>query len=189
MNFHERYETIMKGLAQGHRGLVRFNSDETRDLEELLKTKLAEKNHPDLEKVLCLIEHSSLPHQGFEKDLLSALNSDLPDPLIIFALNAARKHILQARFNKGNRLEYEFLETLKKLLHRKNPEVVEWTLRTIEECGNQGVYFLQEFDKIRPAPWKWFNAHQRAVREIITLLERRWRRFETPESQQSRRGP
>ena len=25
---------------------------------------------------------------------------------------------------------------------------MEWTLRTIEECGNQGVLFLKEFDKI-----------------------------------------
>lgn len=189
MNINERYESIMKGLALGHRGLVRFNAEETQELESHLHTKLSEKNFSELGKILCLIEHSSLPHQGFEKDLVRALNSDLPDPLIIFALNAARKHILQARFNKGNRLEFDFLETLKKLLHSKNPEVVEWSLRTIEECGNQGVYFLQEFDKIKPAPWKWFNAHQRAVRELITLLERRWRRFENPESQQSRRGP
>ncbi len=189
MNLHERYDSIMKGLALGHRGLVRFHSDEIIELENLLSTMLEEKKITDLEKVLCLIEHSSIPHQGFEKSLISALNSDLPDPLIIFALNAARKHVLQARFNKGNRLEYDFLETLKKLLHSKNPELVEWTLRTIEECGNQGVYFLQEFAKIKPAPWKWFNAHHRAVRELITLLERRWRRFENPQSQQSRRGP
>ncbi len=183
MNLHERYQAIMIGIEQGHRGLTRFSSEENEEINSLLQKTREEKNLQDLEKVLCLIDHSMMPHQGFEKELLSVLNSDLPDHLIIFALNAARKHIIQARFNKGNRLEYDFLETMKRLLHSKNPEVVEWTLRTIEECGGQGVYFLREFDKIRPGPWKWFNAHQRAVRELITLLERRWRRFEKPESE------
>ena len=182
MNIDERYQSIMKGIEQGHRGLTRFTAAETEILEvSLNKTE----NSGELEKILCLIEHSSMPHQGFEKGLISILNSEVPDRLLVFALNASRKHILQARFNKGHRLDYEFLETLKRLLHHRNPEVVEWTLRTIEECGNQGVYFLREFDKIKPAPWKWFNAHQRAVREIITLLERRWRRFEKPESEKS----
>lgn len=177
MNLDEHYSSIMKSLEQGHRGLVRFSSEETDELTGLLASKT------NLEKVLFLIQHSAMPNQGFEEGILAVLKSDAPDRLIIFSLNAARKHILQARFNKGHRLDFEFLEALKKLLFHKNPEVVEWTLRTIEECGNQGVYFLQDFDKIKPAPWKWFNAHQRAVRELIELLERRWRRFEKPESE------
>lgn len=182
MNIDDRYQSIMKGIEQGHRGLTRFTAFEMEELESALH---GTREPEQLEKILCLIDHSTMPHPAFEKDLISILNSEIPDRLIVFALNASRKHILQARFNKGNRLEYNFLETLKRLLHHRNPEVVEWTLRTIEECGNQGVYFLREFDKIRPAPWKWFNAHQRAVRELITLLERRWRRFEKPESEKS----
>ncbi len=185
MNLDDRYQTIMKNIELGHRALTRFSSFETEELEKLLKSAVLEKKAEELHKILCLIEHSSMPHQGFENDLISILNSDFPDRLIIFALNAARKHILQARFNKGKRLEFDLLEALKLLLHHQNPEVVEWTLRTIEECGNQGVYFLPEFDKIKPGPWKWFNAHQRAVRELITLLERRWRRFEKPDSHSS----
>ncbi len=183
MNLDERYHKIMEGISLGHRGLTRFTPDEIEELFYLLKLNRETKNTSNLEKVLCLIEHSTMPEQGFEMELLSLLNSDFPDHIIVFALNASRKHILQARFNKGNRLEFDFLETLKRLLRHSNPEIVEWTLRTIEECGNQGVYFLSEFDKIKPAPWKWFNAHQRSVRELITLLERRWRRFEKPEPQ------
>ncbi len=185
MNLDEKYRKIMDGISAGGRGLTRFTSQEIQELISLLGSAREAGNASQLEKVLCLVEHASMPEQGFEKELISVLNSDFSDHLIIFALNAGRKHILQARFNKGNRLEFDFLETLKQLLHHRNPEVVEWTLRTIEECGNQGVYFLREFDKIRPAPWKWFNAHHRAVRELITLLERRWRRFENPEPQKS----
>ena len=174
MNLEETYRKILSEIEQGHRGLVRLSSD---DLEEL-NNKLG--NAEDLEKVLCVVEHSSSLYNKFEKNILKVLNSRIEDNLLIFAMNCDRKHIVEARFQKGQRLDFDFLETLKKLIHHKNPEVVEWTLRLIEGCGNQGIYFLKEFDKIKPPPWKWFNSHQRAVREIITLLERRWSPLERP---------
>lgn len=178
MNLNETYQKILNEIEQGHRGLVRFNDDEMEELNHLLSSQ---KSSPEtLAKVLCAVEHSASLNLKFENHILEVLNSPIPDHLIVFALNCARKHIIEARFQRGQRLEFEFLETLRKLLHHTNPEVVEWTLRLIEGCGNQGVYFLKEFDKIKPPPWKWFNAHQRAVREIITLLERRWSPFEKP---------
>lgn len=172
MNLEEIYRKILKEIEQGHRGLVRLSNDELDELNDMLAKQ------ENLEQALCVVEHSSSLFNKFEKNILKILNSDIADNLLIFALNCARKHIVEARFQKGQRLDYEFLESLKKLIHHKNPEVVEWTLRLIEGCGNQGIYFLKEFDKIKPPPWKWFNSHQRAVREIITLLERRWSPFE-----------
>lgn len=178
MNLDDTYQKILKEIEQGHRGLVRLSFDELEELNSRLDSLIP--NPSELEKALCIIEHSSSLHLKFEKNLLKILGAPLPVSLIVFALNCARKHIVEARLQRGQRLDFEFLETLKRLLHHKNPEVVEWTLRLIEGCGSQGVYFLREFDKIKPAPWKWFNSHQRAVREIIALLERRWRPFEKP---------
>lgn len=177
MGIEDLYQKILVNIESGGRGLRRFTPAELVEIEAAFALN---PNHQELEKLLCLVEHSASLHAPFEKIILQLMQQDLPDHLIIFSLNCARKHIMQARAQKGHRLDYDFLEILKKLLYSKNPEVVEWTLRTIEECGNQGVYFLKEFDKIKPPPWKWFNAHQRAVREIITMLERRWRRFERP---------
>lgn len=178
MNVDEKYQQVLKELSLGHRALVRFSKDELSILENLLDDHLKKSENADLEKVLCLIEHSAPLHSPFEKPLLKLLSQERPSTLKIFALNCARKHIISSRFQRSLRLEYDFLEVLKNLLHSSDPEIVEWTLRTIEECGPQGVYFRPEFDKIKPAPWKWFNSHQRAVREIITLLERRWSHFE-----------
>lgn len=180
INLERTYQKILKEISEGHRGLVRFNSDELEELEGLLECN--RDNHSELEKVLCLVEHSSTLHTNFEPKILRILNSSIPDHLLVFGLESARKHIVDARFQRGQRLNLDFLETLKKLLHHSNPEVVEWTLRLIEGCGNQGIYFLKDFDKIKPPPWKWFNAHQRAVREIITLLERRWGAHEKRQS-------
>lgn len=168
MDIQSTYKKIIKDIELGHRGFVRLNQDDIEQLNLLLEKQ------DYLEEVLCIVEHSSSLINQFEKNILKLLHQTTPDHILIFALNCARRHIVEARFQKGHRLDFEFLETLKKLLHHSSPEVVEWNLRLIESCGNQGVYFLKELDKIKPPPWKWFNQHQRAVREIIALLERRW---------------
>ena len=182
MNIDAVYASILEELKLGHRAFKKFSPQEVEELLVQFRASLDPLNPQALEKILCLLDHSQQPNQKFEADLLTTLNLDLPDHLLVFAVNASRRHIIQARFQKGHRLTFEYLEALKKLLYSSSPEVVEWTLRTIEECSNQGVYFLREFDKIKPPPWKWFNPHQRAVRELITLLERRWSRFEKPQS-------
>lgn len=180
MNIEAIYQKVLSELKEGHRALQRFTKAEMEELESLLEKNLPAGN--DLEKIFCLIEHAATPQLSLEPILLKALEQKLSSPQLVFALNCARKHIIQARQARGMRLSFEFLEVLKKLLYSDSPEVVEWTLRSIEECGSQGVYFLREFDKIKPPPWKWFNEHQRAVREIIALLERRWGQFEKPQS-------
>jgi len=180
MNLHEAYSKIIRELESGGRALQRYSDSEVSWLATELDRLLDHVGDPDFEKVLCLIDHSANTHRQFEAPLLKALTKDLSPSLSVFILNCCRKHIIVERFKKGHRLEFGFLEALKRLLYSSSPEVVEWTLRTIEECGSQGVYFLQEFDKIKPPPWKWFNQHQRSVREIITMLERRWSRFEKP---------
>lgn len=174
MNIDETYQKILTELEQGHRALQRFSPDELEEIDTRLLDSIKKSDFETMEKLLCLVEHTAGLFGKFEQALLLALNSPMPDNLIIFTLNCARKHIIEARFQKGQRLEFSFLEAIKTHLFSKNPEVVEWTLRLIEGCGNQGIYFLKEFDKIKPGPLKWFNSHQRAVREIITLLERRW---------------
>jgi hypothetical protein len=178
MDIESLYQKTISSLEQGSRALIRYSSQEIDELTQLFEAALLANDLTSLEKILCLVDHNAVDHSPWEKPILEALNKALPPRLLIFALNCARKHIIQARFKRGTRLQFDFLETLKKLLFSPSPEVVEWTLRTIEECGNQGVFFLRDFDKIKPPPWKWFNQHQRSVREIIAMLERRWSRFE-----------
>lgn len=178
MNINEKYQKIISSLENGSRALIRYSAEEKEELARKFDEALQLEDTTKLEQILCLVDHSATDDARFEPYILSALNKSLPSRLIVFALNCARKHIIQARFKRGRRLDFDFLEALQRLLNSDSPEVVEWTLRSIDECGNQGVFFLQYFDKIKPPPWKWFNPHQRAVREIITMLERRWSRFE-----------
>ena len=178
MNIQEQYQKIISELELGSRALMRYSSEEKEELAQEFNRELKSENTDRLEQILCLVDHCATDDSRFEPMILSTLEASLPPRLLIFTLNCARKHIIQARFKRGHRLEFDFLDALQKLLFSTSPEVVEWTLRSIEECGNQGVFFLQYFDKIKPPPWKWLNPHSRAVREIITMLERRWSRFE-----------
>lgn len=178
MNIEETYQKIITNLKNGSRSLIRYSQTEMEELTQMFESAILENNDELLEKILCLIDHSAVDYSPWESTILKSLAQNRPPRLTVFALNCARKHIIQARFKRGTRLDFDFLQVLQKLLFSKSPEVVEWTLRTIEECGNQGVFFLKDFDKIKPPPWKWFNQHQRSAREIITMLERRWSRFE-----------
>ncbi len=173
-------DQIKAKILQGGRGLTKFSLEEMELLEvQLAQFAVGTQDWAYLKDILFLLEHSTQSDRRFETGLITLLNRhDLEPDIIIFTLNSARKHIITARFKNGQRLDFPFLESLQKLIYHRNPEVVEWVLRTIEECGNQGVYFLKDLDKIKPSPLKMFNKHYRAIREIIALLERRWRTFE-----------
>lgn len=185
------YKEILKKLDQGSRGLTLLQPHQKKMiflfLDDFLchdfsqphgkngPTRTKEWYHDNLTKVLCLIEHSAKPLERLEPQLIQLLNAtELSVEIIIFTLNCSRKHIVDARMQQGKRLDFSFLESLKKLLFHPHPEVVEWTLRLIEGCGHQGIYFSKDLQLIKPPLWKWFNPHWRAVREIIALLQHRW---------------
>ena len=171
MDIQSVYKDILEDLKLGGRALRRLNSTELKELE----THLNEEKDPErLKEILCIVEHSASFHPPFEPILLKLLHQESDPEILVFALNAARKHILASHQQQGKRVEFSFLEVLQKLLYSKSPEVVEWTLRTIEEMGAQGIFFKKDLNNIKPAPWKWFNEHQRSVREIIAMLEHRW---------------
>ncbi|GEM_PF-1608524 len=179
-NFREKAAEIRAQVISGGRGITKFSEEEFDLLEfELGRFTVGQQDWAYLKDILFLLDHSSVTDRRFEAGILALLKKhDLEPDLLIFLLNVSRKHIVTARFKDGQRLDFPFLEALQKLLYHKDPEVVEWVLRTIEECGTQGVYFLKDMDKIKPSVFKMVNKHFRAIREIIAMLERRWGAFE-----------
>ena len=112
MNIEELYQKTIQSLEKGERALNRFTKDELGELVVLLEQELRSENTEQLEKILCLVDHTATDDGRFEPAIIQALGSDLPPRLIVFALNCARKHILQAYFKRGNRLQFDFLSTL-----------------------------------------------------------------------------
>ncbi len=165
----------LAAIKAGGRGLRRFSPAEVAELSRALRGPAEE-----LEGPLCLLVHSSHPEPAWEPPLLELLRRPLPAELIVYALNAARKHVVLARFKEGKRLDMDFLEILRELLGHPSAEVVEWTLRTVEECGAQGVLLRPQVSGARPPLWSLWRARSRTILELVTLLERRWAPFEKP---------
>ncbi len=173
MNLNASYDAAIARLKKGQRVLDKLEPNEI----TFLKNALTEsKNHPEqLQKVLCLIENTRTLTQEFEPGLVALLNETTLSPnLIIYTLNACRKHSIDYRVKVGERISADFLKSLMHLVHHPAPEVVEWTLRVIDECGPQGVFFYKEIKAIKPK-FSWiFNKHRRATVQLIDMFHKRW---------------
>ncbi len=166
----QKYSQIIDSLKKGHRFLDKLGDDEILILKENLEsTKDAEL----LKKIFCIIDNTQTRTTEFSKGIIKILNEVHPTDIYIYALEASRKHVLEANFIKGHRLDLDSLNTFKSLLTHESPEVVEWTLRVIDEMGGQGIYFKSTFEQIKPKI-TLFNKHKRHVKMIINMLEKRW---------------
>lgn len=168
MELEARYRQILQELAAGGRGLVKLAPEEIDELNRVLASG------QQLIPALCLVSHSAYPVRDFEPVLLELMAAPLQPSEHVYVLNAARRHILQGRFKDGHRLELNFLERLRLLLRHPDPEVVEWALRTLEECGAQGVLLSSELEALRPSVFSLWRANKRTILELVTLLQRRW---------------
>jgi hypothetical protein len=166
----EKYALIISVLKKGHRFQEKLTEEEIDFLSESLQNTT---DPGQLEKLFCIIDNTQTRSLKFSPAILKVLNSDHPSNILVFALESSRKHVLEANFIKGNRLDLEALDTFKSLLTHADPEVVEWTLRVIDEMGGQGIYFKSFFDTIKPK-LAMFNNHKKNIKMIIKMLEKRW---------------
>ncbi|MCK6596687.1 MAG: hypothetical protein L6Q33_15940, partial [Bacteriovoracaceae bacterium] len=77
----------------------------------------------------------------------------------------------------GVMIPQELMNQLKELLKSSNPEVLEWSLRTIDSLGPLGLRLQEEIKKNRPGIGAFFNKHKKNSLEIIDHLERQWNEF------------
>ena len=172
----EAYQQTLAATRSGGRGLTRFSEEETAQLALALSGDDPTARH----QALLLAAHAAYPLRELEERLTALMAAPLKAEDMVWLLSAVRKNVIQARFKEGERLTHEFLERLRALLHHREGVVVEWALRTVEECGAQGIVFRQEFAKIKPSPWSLWRAQSRTILELITFMERRWAQREKP---------
>jgi hypothetical protein len=173
----QKYREIMQALERGDRYQKPLLPDEC----EFIRSKLQEvKNlsHTELDQILCIATNTATFIPNIENALNTILREIKNNSSLVYALNCSRRQIIAAQFRQGRRLSADFLDGLMLLLDHKDPEIVEWTLRTIEECGSQAIYFRAKLKTIRPSIFKLFNRHQRAILELIEYLERKWSVYE-----------
>lgn len=164
------YENTLNKLKMGNRPQIKL----TPELIEGLKGKWQTDTH----KVLCILTHTQNSSSEFNELLIESFKVETNKETLIFLLGASEKQLISHALMTGNMMPSDFFLILKNLLTTKNPEVLEWTLRTIESMGPLSLRLKNEIKNARPSKMKFFNSHLRSCDEIINLLERQWKSYE-----------
>lgn len=174
MDIDHYYEDIIKRLKKGERAKTwPQNPDELEALANKWQDSLSAMDLDNLAKILCIIEHLAQTVEDFDELIMNTLKVK-DSQTIIFALGCASFHIINRQQRAGEKVPRELIEGLRSLLSNKDVEVIEWTLRTIEQLGREGLLLRDDVIKKRPTILGLFNKHKRNNLEIIEMLERRW---------------
>ncbi len=177
----EIYADIIEKLKHEQRPRVMLTPELLAEIKlawnEALSANMTEKQNEKLKQIFCLLDNAATSTNEFN-DLFFKSLKELKNPeLLIYCLAASRKHIIEQSFKTGQMISFEYFEALKKLLEAKNPELKEWTLRTIETLGPMSLRLKQEVINAKPTLLSLLNKHQKASAQIINYLEKEWKRI------------
>lgn len=139
--------------------------------EELNKQKSHETNFLPM---LCILDHSKKGSLKFVQPIIETIHERREKDLIVYTLSASHKVILEECVRLGERVPFDFIKALKVPLKSKEPEVVEWTLRTIEALGHQSIILKDDVLQAKPGLLALFNEHRKNSKDLIEYLSRRW---------------
>lgn len=178
INVQERYLEIISRLKAGKRAIFKATESEMACFHSELETAIKDQNANAIEELFCILSNTQQKDLRFEESLLVYLSKpeSLSTDQIIMALSVVRKHIIEAKQINGMRQDIKLLQILEKLLYSPEPEVVEWSLRLIEEMGSQAAYFKRHFVKIMPGLIT-FNKHKKNIKELVFILDNRFKNF------------
>ena len=176
MNIEKKYQEVIELLKKGKRPLLPLSDKEREHLNNFWTQVNEEKQFTRLLELLCILDNTKELDLRFKKNIYNSLkNCDDPEILVLI-LGVSRRQIIDATKRRSERLDFEFLEILKTLLSSKSLEVLEWSLRIIESIGTQSIILKDEIIKNKPSFIKSFNSHGKNAKQIIELLENRFKR-------------
>ncbi len=174
MELNTEFNRVIKKLQNDERPLTKYSPEEFEQLNTIWRNLLKEEKYEDLPKVYCLLDNTQNYSDVFTENIYQTFSQLTNPELIVYNLSAASKHIIAFHHKKGERVPFELIETLKELLKNKDAEVLEWTLRTIEQLGSQAIFLKDDIIKSKPGILSLFDKHKKASKQIIEMLEKRW---------------
>lgn len=127
-----------------------------------------------LQKILCILDNTHSLSTEFQDLIIETLTKVKDAETTIYTLAAAKKHVIEENLKNGVMVPQRMMELLKQLLSHPEPEVFEWTLRTIDDLGPLGLRLREEILKKRPGIGAFFNKHKKNSLEIIDHLEKKF---------------
>lgn len=174
MTTQEIYHDIIEKLKAGKRPLVKLSTEECHELREKLLQAANNQNKDELYPLLCILDNTQTFIPDLDQAFLIAFEKFQDSETLVLLLGCMQRHIIEYKAMGGNRLTMDFLKVLENGLRHEDPEVLEWTLRTIESMGSQGIFFKSIMKEVKPNVLAVFNKHKKASKQIIEMLEKRW---------------
>lgn len=181
-NYQRIYQDTIEKLKKGQRPQVKLTPELLAEIKVEWEKALANGTdkvlqNETIKKILCILDNSQNTTDELNELFFKTLKQIKDHDLIVYALSASQKHVIAEALKNGKMISMEYFEILKTLLLDKNPEVKEWTLRTIETLGPLSMRLKNEVLAAKPGIMKLFNQHQKASSQLIEFLEQEWKRM------------
>lgn len=170
----QTYETCIEKLKMGARPQIRLTDELILEINEAWPLKDSEQA---LKQILCILDNSMTTTNAFDEKLLHSLRETTKPETLIFLLSAIQKQTIAHSQKTGNMFSFEFFNSFKTLLLNDDPELKEWTLRTIESLGPLSLRLKKEILEAKPTLLQRLNAHHKNSAQIIEYMEKDWKRL------------
>lgn len=174
-DINTKYKETMELLKEGKRPFIRLNDEE---LEHLAShwNELNERSahEDDYLPLLCLADHLTRSHKALNKPLIYTLENRKEENLLVYSLSSSFKIIIEECIRQNERIPFNFLNALKTPLTHESWEVLEWSLRVVDQLGQQSIFLKQEVLSRRPGLFQKLNPKVKNIFELINMLEKRW---------------
>jgi hypothetical protein len=178
----ELFKHVLNELKRGHRPRLKLTKDQMtaytnlwQSLDDQLSVDNNEQSYKEkLTPLLGILDHAINSSDDLASLFISSLKRIKDPELLVYLLSGTLKHAIEEKQKRGDRADQQTLSALETTLNHSSPEVLEWSLRCIEQLGSQSLYFKKNIMARKPSFLKQFNKHNKAARQIIEFLERRW---------------
>ena len=179
MNVQELYEETIAKLKRDERPQIKLTLELIEELKREWQKALTAVTVDEgmIKKILCILDNTQNTTREFNEYFFTTLAKIKDEDLLIYTLAASQKHVVAEALKTGVMIPGVYFDELKKLLKSKNPEILEWTLRTIETMGPLSLRFKKEVLEAKPGFVKFFNQHQKSASQIIELMEKQWEKM------------
>lgn len=183
MDYHQLYKEVMEKLHANLRPSIKLTPQDFQELGQGLQQLLLLASsssfaevQEDIKKILCLLNHTHNLSPAFDELFVKILQTrDATPEVLIFTLAAIQKHVIFLKHRNGEKAPFPVMQALRGPLSHSQAEVQEWTLRTIESLGGQGIVLKEDILKNKPGFFSFFNPHKKNAKKIIEGLEEKWR--------------
>lgn len=178
-NLEALYDQIILKLKKNERPQIKLSPELIAEIKTEWQ-KAIDHSHIEeatIKKILCILDNTQNMTAELNEQFIKTFEKVRNQDLLIYALAASQKHVIAESLKTGTMISAEYFEKLKELLKSKNPEVVEWTLRTIESMGPLSLRLVSDVRSVKFGIFKFLNQHQKSSSQLISLMEKQWEKM------------